>query len=127
MTTILLADDSRLVRNSFKRYLQELAVPNMTVMEAANGSETLDLFSGKPEILVLDLIMPEPDGTQVLSMIQDTPHDCFIAVLSSNFQKPVKERVLRLGARLFVEKPLSVEKVRHILEEYSRYRQQESS
>ncbi|MBF0103491.1 MAG: hypothetical protein HQK77_21530, partial [Desulfobacterales bacterium] len=39
-------------------------------------------------------------------------------VLSSNFQKPMIERIKQLGARLFIEKPITPEKIVMIIDEY---------
>ncbi|MBF0397463.1 MAG: response regulator [Desulfobacterales bacterium] len=117
---ILTADDSRLVRNSFKRYLNELGYNDVTVLEAADGLQALSLFNNNPDVLILDLIMPDPDGTEVLKILKQKEHSCYIAVLSSNFQQPVKDRVIELGADLFIEKPLSKAKVDMIINEYKK-------
>ncbi|NWH05146.1 response regulator [Desulfobacter latus] len=112
---ILLADDSRLVRNTFKRYLKMLGyAPN--VFEAENGAKTIEAWKAHaPDLMILDLIMPEPDGEAVLKTVRKTDESCFIAVLSSNFQAPVKIRIINNGANLFIEKPLSPEKVKEVM------------
>jgi CheY-like chemotaxis protein len=45
------------------------------VQEAANGREALDrLQQGKPDLILLDLMMPEMDGFQVVATLQKEPH-----------------------------------------------------
>ena len=61
---ILIADDEDLIRNSLSRYV---ARRGHTVHTAANGVEALDILAKhKVELIVLDLLMPEKNGFDVL-------------------------------------------------------------
>lgn len=61
---ILVADDEDLIRNSLSRYIARLG---HTVHIAANGAEALDVLSQqKIDLIILDLLMPEKNGFDVL-------------------------------------------------------------
>ena len=120
---ILIVDDSLLVRNSVKRMLANLVSPDALFIAAKNGKAGLELFEKeKPDILITDLLMPVMDGEKLIQSIYKTQHNSFISVLSSNFQKPVRERLLSLGVNLFVEKPVTKEKAEMIIKEYQQWK-----
>ena len=111
---LLIADDSLLVRNTLKRLFKAMALNDLEVIEAKNGKQALECYAKeKPNAMILDLLMPEIDGEGVLQKIGERDHSCFIAVLSSNVQEPVKKRCLELGAHIFIDKPITQEKIKY--------------
>jgi PAS domain S-box-containing protein len=69
--TVLVADDDESVRTLVR---EALTTERHEVMEAADGEEALALIRAhKPDVLVLDLLMPRLDGFSVLEQIQDDP------------------------------------------------------
>jgi len=116
---ILLVDDSRFVRNTTKKILLDLGHNESIIFEAASGEEALDLYEKEnPDLIFLDLLMPGIGGEAVLQKIREKDQNCFIAVISSNFQKPVQKRVFQTGANLFIEKTITPEKITEVLESY---------
>lgn len=121
---LLIADDSLLVRNTIKRLLKAMEMEHISILEAKNGREALDIYEKElPDAIIVDLLMPEIDGEGVLSGLQELKqestrnpeleHQCFIAVLSSNVQDPVKKRCIAMGADIFIEKPITHEKMKY--------------
>ncbi len=111
---LLVTDDSLLVRNTIKRLINTMALPNINMFEAKNGKEAIEVYKKeKPEALILDLLMPELDGEGVLEQLKDIEHRCFIAVLSSNVQEPVKKRCIGMGTDIFIEKPITYDKMKY--------------
>ena len=111
---LLIADDSLLVRNTLKRLLKAMALDHMEIIEAKSGKEAIDVFEAeRPQAMILDLLMPEVDGEGVLREIEALDHTCFISVLTSNVQEPVKQRCLELGADIFMEKPITQDKMKY--------------
>ncbi len=111
---LLIADDSLLVRNTLKRLIKAMEITDIHILEARNGQEAVDIFCGqKPDALIVDLLMPNIDGMGVLSHIDKTENTCFVAVLSSNVQEPVKKKCMDLGADIFIEKPITLEKIKY--------------
>lgn len=113
---LLIADDSLLVRNTLKRLIKAMDIDPIDVIEAKNGRQAIECFiAEKPDAMIVDLLMPEVDGEGVLREISTLDHSCFKAVLSSNVQEPVKKRCLALGADIFIEKPITEEKIKYFL------------
>ncbi|MCP4751184.1 MAG: response regulator transcription factor [Proteobacteria bacterium] len=117
---ILLVDDSRFVRFSVIKFLKASAVDEHVFLEAASGNEAIVLYEQEnPDIVFLDLLLPDISGEDVLSEIRKKGASSFVVVLTSNFQKPVKERLLDGGADLFVEKTITQEKISDIMAFYA--------
>ena len=120
---ILLIDDSRFVRFTVKKHLETSLNNGETYYEAASGQEGLTVFEQvNPDLVILDLLMPDIGGEEVLTEIRKKDASCFIVILTSNFQKPVKKRLLSLGANLFVEKTISLEKISSIIDSYREHK-----
>jgi len=70
-TRVLLVEDDSFQRERMRAWLES---EQWTVQEAANGREALGrLQEGKPELILLDLMMPEMDGFQVVAALQKEP------------------------------------------------------
>ncbi|MBF0379289.1 MAG: response regulator [Desulfamplus sp.] len=111
---LLVADDSLLVRNTIKRLLAAMEIENIELLEAKNGREALEIYiKEEPDAILLDLLMPEINGEGVLAKLNEIEQKCFIAVLSSNIQEPVKKRCLGMGTDIFIEKPITLEKMKY--------------
>ncbi|MBF0201688.1 MAG: response regulator [Desulfamplus sp.] len=111
---LLIADDSLLVRNTLKRLVNAMEIPEIELFQAGNGQEAIEKFKEeKPDALILDLLMPEVDGVGVLEHLKEKTHNCFISILSSNVQDPVKKRCMDMGAHIFIEKPITHEKMKY--------------
>ena len=68
-TKILVVDDSASVRMRIRRLLED---DNTTIVQAENGRQGVELFhSEKPDCILLDYLMPDMDGIDVLAEITD--------------------------------------------------------
>lgn len=102
---MLLVDDSPFVRRAVERMLKPLDQVHV-VASAANGQEAIDLAQRlRPDVIVLDIIMPEVDGLQAIREIMRTA-PAPIIVLSSQTRPgaDITLRALELGAVDFVSK-----------------------
>ena len=103
MSKVLIVDDARFMRNVLKACVLECG---HEVIEASDGEECLRLVdSESPDLIMLDLVMPKLDGFQVLENLRVRPSAPPIIVMTADIQKSVKERVLELGAKAFLNKP----------------------
>ena len=101
---ILLADDHRLVRLGFRRLLDDERDMEV-VAEAANGAEAIVLAeSFRPDVVVLDMAMPELDGLQAISEIVRRSPQSKILVLSMYDEPRYVRNALRLGAHGYLLK-----------------------
>jgi phosphoserine phosphatase RsbU/P len=112
---ILTIEDEELIRKSF-RYILEKA--NYRVLEAENGAEGLEIFKReKPDLLLVDLRMPEVDGLDVLREVSEkAPHTPVIIVSGTGSISDVIE-ALRLGAWDYLLKPITnMSVLNHVVE-----------
>lgn len=96
---VLIVEDERPLSHALELKLQH---EGFVVSVAANGRECLEqVHSQKFDVVLLDLIMPEVDGFQVLEELKHLPDAPAVFVLSNLSQREDEERVLELGAKKF--------------------------
>jgi DNA-binding NarL/FixJ family response regulator len=101
---IVIADDHMVLRESLTALLQ--SQPDFNVLgTAANGEEAVQLVQQYvPQVLVLDLFMPESDGFEVLRTLERTGNRVASVVLTGSDSQNDYVQVVRLGARGLVLK-----------------------
>ncbi len=103
MKTILLVDDSFIARHGIKTLLSG---EDYSLVEAKGGQEALELIKSEtPQIILLDLLMPHPDGLAVLEELKQQAHAPPVIVLSADIQETTQQRCYALGAANFLRKP----------------------
>jgi len=104
---VLVVDDSALMRNLVSRIIE--SSPDLTVVATAmNGKFALSkLESYKPDIMVLDIEMPEMNGIEFLRVRKEKGIEIPVVILSSVAQKgaSITMEALNLGASDFIMKP----------------------
>lgn len=70
----------------------------------------------KPDIAFLDLTMPVMDGYEALPLMIEAHPSIKIVVVSADIQEQAKSKVIALGAKLHVQKPINPDKIKEILE-----------
>jgi two-component system KDP operon response regulator KdpE len=120
--SVLVVDDEP----SIRRFLRtSLAAYNYRVIEAETGQGALDLLAReKPELVVLDLGLPDLDGTEVLRRIR-AGSKVPVVILSSRGDERAKVEALELGADDYVTKPFGMEELVARLRTALRHRFQE--
>lgn len=100
---LLIADDDEMNRRIIKRFLKN----DFEIIEAENGKMTMELLETKTtDALLLDIIMPEMDGLEVLEHMSESGKLHHTAVLVATSTKEKTERAaLSLGADDVVSKP----------------------
>jgi CheY-like chemotaxis protein len=106
--SILVIDDNAGLVSLVERYLTAHAY---RVVPAANGHEGLKLAQDLlPDAIVLDVMMPEMPGWEVLQRLRNHPHTSHIPVIiCSVFNNP--ELAYSLGASLFIPKPIGRQEI----------------
>lgn len=106
-TRVVIADDNREFCDILSRFIvsyEEFEVVGV----ARDGIEALEIVEReKPDILILDIIMPHLDGLEVLERINSFSEQLFtkIIILSAVGQDGITQRAIELGAHYFVLKP----------------------
>ncbi|MGB2762505.1 MAG: response regulator [Minisyncoccales bacterium] len=110
MAKILIADDSQFMRINLKDILKG---EGYEIIESADGKEALEKFkTEKPDLMLLDIIMPEVDGMEVLKKIGKKAK---IIVISAVGQEKMVNEAKNLGAIDYIVKPFENEKVIEIV------------
>ncbi|MCP5105788.1 MAG: response regulator [bacterium] len=104
MLKILIIDDEKAIRDSFRNFLEDC---DYNVLEAANGLEGLEVFKREsPDLVLVDLNMPEVDGIGVLRRVTQWAPDTAIIVVSGTGLVGDVLQALRLGAWDYLYKPI---------------------
>jgi two-component system response regulator (stage 0 sporulation protein A) len=78
--------------------------------KAYNGNDALALIeTEKPDVVVLDIIMPHLDGLSVLERLAEMRHKPHIIVLTSFGQESMTQRAVQMGADYYILKPFDLE------------------
>lgn len=110
----MIVDDSNIIRNRIERTFQESDIK--IVAQATNGRDAVDKFlQFKPELITMDLTMPEMDGLECIQKIVAYGTGVSILVVSALSDKETALQALRYGARGFVCKPFSEEELNNAL------------
>ena len=106
---ILVVDDDPLFRELVSDVLQ---VEHYSVDLAGSGQEALErIADNPPDLLLLDVSMPEKSGLQVLATVKKEKPDITVVMISG--QSTIKEAVeaIKLGAYDFIEKPVDAQRI----------------
>lgn len=109
-TKILLVDDEK----DIVEFLQyNLANEGFKVITAYNGQEALDKLSQKPDLIILDVMMPKMDGYEACSRIRaiDEFKNTPIIILTAKSSELDEVHGLNIGADDFIQKPISPKKL----------------
>ena len=126
--TILVVDDDPSIREVVRFALEKACY---ATLEAGDGKEALEKFTAQtPQLIVLDILMPEFDGTEVCRRIRRTS-DVPIIFLSSRDDEIDRVLGLELGGDDYVTKPFSprelVARVKAVMRRLDDRREQEAS
>jgi two-component system chemotaxis response regulator CheY len=110
MARILVVDDAAFMRKMVKDALS--AAGHEIVGEAGNGAEAVARFQElKPDLLTLDITMPEKDGLAALADIIGSDPNARVVMCSALGQETKVVQALKLGAKDFVVKPFQADRV----------------
>lgn len=111
---ILLADDNMLTRSMIKDLLTEMG--HEIVGEADNGDETVRMYcEKKPQLVLLDLIMPVKNGMEALQEIIAKDPSAKVIMLTAVQQDPITKELLEKGASGVLHKPFMYGELEEII------------
>ncbi len=113
MSTFLIVDDSPQIRKSLKDILEK---HNYTVVgEAGSGTEAIKQFKLlHPDIIMLDIIMPQLGGIETLRMIRNMNTDVKVIMVSALDSMDRVKECMKAGANHYILKPFEETKVLEI-------------
>lgn len=109
---ILIAEDDHFLVKMYKLQLED-GIADITVEIALNGQEAIDSLKKElPDLLLLDLLMPEVDGFHVLEYIKKEKLQLPVVILSNLSQDVDKEKCIALGAKdYFVKSDMDLDEL----------------
>lgn len=105
---IVIADDHEANRLLIKNVLSPLG---FSILEARTGQETLQtVLASRPDLVLLDLVMPEIDGFEVIRRIRQSPEvkDLVVIAVSAYVFEHTHEKSLAAGCQDFITKPIDI-------------------
>ena len=117
MSTILIVDDEK---NILKMLSQGLRIKGYTTLTAASGEKALQLCASQDiDLVLLDIMMENGiDGIQTLmKMLEQHPH-LNVVMMSAQQDIEIAVKTMELGAKRYVTKPVSMDKIYPILSRF---------
>jgi two-component system, NarL family, invasion response regulator UvrY len=118
MKNIILIDDHVIIRNGLKELIEKLGAYKVTA-QFDNGRQLLNAYfwTPKPDLLIMDLSMPELDGEETMAQLKEREIDVPVLILTLNQTDNKVIRVFRLGARGYLEKNCTAAVMREAISE----------
>jgi two-component system chemotaxis response regulator CheY len=109
MAKILIVDDAEFLR---MRISKMLVGDGYEVIEAENGAKAVEMYqSEKPDMVLMDITMPEMDGLTALKTIRGKDPRAKVVMLTALGQESVVLEAIKAGAKDFVVKPFERERI----------------
>ncbi|MFZ5986811.1 MAG: response regulator [Bacillota bacterium] len=110
MKRVLIVDDAAFMRVAIKMMLEKNGFE--VVGEAENGAEGIVKYKEfQPDIVTMDITMPEMDGIQALKGIRQHDPDAKVIMVSAMGQEPMIREAVKSGAKSFIVKPFKEDHV----------------
>lgn len=105
---ILVVDDEPPIRKLLR---MGLGAEGYQVIEAPKGAVALELLADKPDLIILDLGLPDTQGLELLRILRERSEGVPIVVLSSRGDEAAKVEALDIGADDYVTKPFGMKEL----------------
>ena len=110
MKKVLIADDTPFMRHMLSEILERNGFE--VVGEAENGAEAVRMYKHlSPDLITLDITMPEMDGIQALEEIMEMDPKALAIMVSAVGSAENVLRAIKIGAKNFITKPFNEEKI----------------
>lgn len=106
---LMIVDDSNIIRSRIARIMADAKLPSIEIVGfAANGNDALTLFKAtNPDMVTMDLTMPEMDGVECTMLLTELDPDVKILIVSALSDKATAIQALKMGAEGFLYKPFN--------------------
>src|SRR5262249_43634468 len=105
---VLVVDDEPPIRKLLRL---GLSTQGYDILDAPSGKVALELIAQKPDLIILDLGLPDIDGLELARRMRETNEGVPIVVLSSRGEEAAKVKALDLGADDYVTKPFGMDEL----------------
>jgi len=112
-STLLVIDDDRVVRHTVRYAFKDQA---FNILEAATGEEGLELLrSERPDVLLLDIVLPRTSGLEVLRQVKELNPNLPVIFITAGGTSDSAIDAMMLGAFDYMLKPIDVSKLRAVV------------
>jgi two-component system cell cycle response regulator DivK len=118
--TILYVEDNLDNRTLVRRIL---TAEGYTLIEAADATQALEILkTTRPDLILMDINMPDMDGYSLTAKIKETPRfeTTPIIALTANVMRGDRERSLEAGCDGYIQKPIDIDKLSDQIEHFLR-------
>jgi two-component system cell cycle response regulator DivK len=118
--TILYVEDNLDNRTLVRRIL---TAEGYTLIEAANATQAMEILkTTRPDLILMDINMPDMDGYSLTMKIKETPNfeSTPIIALTANVMRGDRERSLEAGCDGYIQKPIDIDKLSDQIEHFLR-------
>lgn len=110
MAKILLVDDAAFMRMMIKDTLSKNGYTDL--YEAADGLQAVEIYNDiKPDLVIMDITMPDMDGLEALKTIKAKNPDATIVMCSAMGQESMVIEAIKSGAKDFIVKPFKPDRI----------------
>jgi two-component system chemotaxis response regulator CheY len=110
MARVLIVDDAMFMRMTIKQMLE--AHGHSVAGEAGDGIEAVKKFiECKPDVVLLDITMPEMNGVEALKRIKELDPDARVIICSAMGQQAMVAQAIQYGAKDFIVKPFEEDRL----------------
>ena len=103
MTKVMIVDDTPFMRAVLRNIIEDAG---HSVVEAANGNEAISLYTKeKPDIITMDIVMPELDGIEAARIILESDPSAKIVMVTAVDSRDSVKEAIRIGVCDFIVKP----------------------
>jgi len=118
--TVLIVDDAAFVRTVLRNMLQQMG--HTVVGEAFNGQDAINKAKElKPDVITMDIVMPVMDGVEAVREILKESPNTYIVMCTAMGQKRMVIQAIMAGAKDFIVKPFSQNRLEEALIKCKRY------
>ncbi|MFC4404871.1 response regulator [Gracilibacillus xinjiangensis] len=115
MAQVLIVDDAAFMRMQLKNIFTKLG--HEVVGEAENGLQATEMYEQlKPDIVSMDITMPEMNGVEATKEIKSKDSNATIIMCSAMGQQQMVLDAIKAGAKDFIVKPFTEERVKETLD-----------
>lgn len=121
--SVLIADDSRTVREMMEALVGDVIKGNGQIFTAADGQAAKRMVDGVcPDLVFLDINMPKGDGLEVLAFIRDNLPGAFVVMVTEQADNETVARARALGIQGYMLKPATRAKVAAMVDRFRKSR-----
>ncbi|TBL72743.1 response regulator [Paenibacillus thalictri] len=114
MASIMIVDDSPIIRRSLRAILEEQG--HYIAVEAEDARAAIELYKhNKIDLITMDIQLPDMSGIEAVRLIRERNPQAVIVIISSVEQKSKVYAAIKMGAKHYIVKPFTAAKIKEVI------------